>query len=82
MSLQKYVSFGIKPRVLVRFQRLKLLFACLRGEMADIDQFYPIEFINLLRALDMYKIGVTANGDPITLPQFMLDAEKSLEQSV
>ena len=61
---------------------INLIFACLRGEMADIDQFYPIDFINLLRALDMYKIGVTANGDPITPPQFMLDAEKFLEQSV
>jgi hypothetical protein len=30
----------------------------------------------------MYKIGVTAAGDPLTPPQFMLDAEKALEQSV
>ena len=58
---------------------VNLIFACLRGDLSDTEQFYPIDFLRLLRTLDMYKVGVTAEGDPIIPPQFMLDAEAALD---
>ena len=35
----------------------------------------------MLRGLDMYRVGVTPDGDPMIPPQFMLDAEAAMTTS-
>ena len=60
---------------------INLVFACLRGELSEIEQFYPEEFICMLRGLDMYRVGVTPEGEPMVPPQFMLDAEAVMDQT-
>ena len=60
---------------------INLVFACLRGELSEIEQFYPEEFICMLRGLDMYRVGVTPEGEPMVPPQFMLDAEAVMNQT-
>ena len=61
--------------------QINLVFACLRGELSEIEQFYPEEFICMLRGLDMYRVGVTPEGEPMVPPQFMLDAEAVMDQT-
>ena len=61
---------------------INLMFACLRGELSVVNQFYPIDFIRMLRTLEMYKVGVTEQGEPLTPPEFMLAAETELNQSM
>ena len=61
--------------------QINLVFACLRGELSEIEQFYPEEFICMLRGRDMYRVGVTPEGEPMVPPQFMLDAEAVMDQT-
>ena len=61
--------------------QINLVFARLRGELSEIEQFYPEEFICMLRGLDMYRVGVTPEGEPMVPPQFMLDAEAVMDQT-
>ncbi|MEC9096621.1 MAG: hypothetical protein VX776_08325, partial [Planctomycetota bacterium] len=60
---------------------VNLVFACLRGELSEIEQFYPEEFIRMLRGLDMYQVGVTPDGEPMVPPQFMLEAEAAMDHT-
>ena len=60
---------------------VNLVFACLRGDLAEVEQFYPEEFICMLRGLDMYRVGVTPDGDPMIPHKFMLDAEAAMAPS-
>ena len=57
---------------------VNLVFACLTGEMADVNQFYDADFINLLRSLGLYDVGVTADGEKLLPPSHLAAAEESL----
>jgi hypothetical protein len=60
------------------FGIVNLVFACLTGGMADVNQFYDADFINLLRSLGLYDVGVTADGEKLLPPAHLAAAEESL----
>lgn len=54
---------------------VELVFAHLDDRMG-IDQFDPAAFLRLLRMLRIYEIGRTEDGEPLTIPDQLLQAER------
>ena len=53
-----------------------LMFAHLDDRIAGHDLFYPADFLCMLRILRLYDVGRMPNGDPLTIPEHLLEAEK------
>ena len=64
------------------FGVVNLVFACLTGDLADVNQFYDADFINLLRSLGLYDVGVTADGERLLPPPHLAAAENALASNL
>jgi 3-hydroxyacyl-[acyl-carrier-protein] dehydratase len=53
-----------------------LFFAFLGEQVVAGALIPPADLLVLLRAYGLYDVGKTANGDPISVPQHLLDAER------
>lgn len=58
-----------------RLAELELTFAILDETFGKEPFFVPCELLRILRAMRMFEVGVTQTGEPIQIPQHMLDAE-------
>jgi len=54
---------------------LTLTFAILDDSFGKRPFFIPNDFCRILRSLKLFDVGVTPDGDPIAIPQHMLEAE-------
>lgn len=57
----------------------ELMFAFLDERFLSGPLFEPVDFVAMLRAFHMYDVGVTADGQPIELPEFYADAERAAQ---
>jgi 3-hydroxyacyl-[acyl-carrier-protein] dehydratase len=58
-----------------RMAELELTFAILDESFGKEPFFIPCDLLRILRAMKMFEVGVTQTGEPIKIPQHMLDAE-------
>ncbi len=54
---------------------LELTFAILDDKFGQEPFFIPSDLCRILRSLKLFDVGVTPDGQPIQVPQHMLDAE-------
>ncbi len=55
-----------------------LVFATLVGpEFERVELFEPREFLRMLRSMKLFEVAKQSDGTPITIPQHLLDAERS-----
>ncbi len=54
---------------------LGLTFAILDDKFGQEPFFIPSDFCRILRTLRLFDVGVKPNGEPIQIPQHMLEAE-------
>ena len=55
---------------------IDLVFAHLDDRFLGVDQFEPADFLRLLRLLRLYEVGRTADGEPLKIPDHLLQAEQ------
>ena len=55
---------------------MTLAFAILDDKFGKEPFFVPGDLCRILRAMKLFQVGVHPNGDPIQVPQHMLDDEK------
>lgn len=56
---------------------IDLVFAHLDDRFLGVDQFEPADFLRLLRLLRLYEVGRTADGQPLKIPDHLLQAEQA-----
>ena len=54
---------------------LQLVFAHLDDRFQGVDQFYPADFLQMIRTFGLLDVGRNADGSPLTIPQHLLEAE-------
>lgn len=54
---------------------MELTFAILDERFGEKPFFIPSDLCRILRSLKLFDVGVTPDGEPISVPQHMLDAE-------
>jgi 3-hydroxyacyl-[acyl-carrier-protein] dehydratase len=57
---------------------IELVFAHLDERFRGVEQFYPGEFLSMLRCFGLYDVGRDAEGRPLQIPPHLLDAEQAL----
>lgn len=63
-----------------RLADIELYFAYFDNRDIERGQFIPADFLRMLRVFKLFDVGVDADGNPLQIPQRLLDAEKqSLE---
>jgi len=60
---------------------IDLVFAFLDKSQVDRDQFVPADFAAWLRMLGIYDVGVDEDGNPLKMPQHLLEAEQQSLQA-
>lgn len=55
---------------------IDLVFAHLDDRFLGVDQFEPADFLRLLRLLRLYEVGRTTDGEPLRIPDHLLQAEQ------
>jgi 3-hydroxyacyl-[acyl-carrier-protein] dehydratase len=55
---------------------VELVFAMLDDRFPD-PIFDPADFLAMIRTFGLYEVGVDANGQPLQVPQHLLDAERA-----
>jgi len=63
------------------FCEVDLLFAHLDDRFAGVEQWYPADFIAILRLFGIYDVGRAEDGSPLQVPQYLLDAEEVANRS-
>lgn len=58
-----------------RVADIELTFATLDSSFGDTSFFNPSDLCRMLRSLRLFDVGVTENGQPIRMPQYLLDEE-------
>lgn len=61
---------------------VELVFANLDDRFEEIDQFYPEDFLSILRVLRVYDLGRNPDGSPLEIPPHLLEAEELAERSL
>ncbi|NQT16364.1 MAG: beta-hydroxyacyl-ACP dehydratase [Planctomycetes bacterium] len=54
----------------------ELFFAYLGGRLAELELIRPDELLGMLRLYGLYDVAQTEAGDPLDVPQPLLDAER------
>jgi 3-hydroxyacyl-[acyl-carrier-protein] dehydratase len=54
----------------------ELFFAHLDDRFPGVDLFYPADFLAILRLLGVYDVGCHADGTPLDVPSYLLEAEE------
>ena len=54
---------------------LQLVFAHLDDQFEGVDQFYPAEFLRMIRMLGLLDVGRNADGSRLKIPVHLLEAE-------
>jgi 3-hydroxyacyl-[acyl-carrier-protein] dehydratase len=54
----------------------ELFFAHLDERFAGVDLFRPEELLQMLRIFRLFEVGRRPDGEPISIPEFMLAAER------
>jgi 3-hydroxyacyl-[acyl-carrier-protein] dehydratase len=57
---------------------VELMFAHLDDRFQGVDLFKPYELLEMLRIFRLYEVGRSSDGTPLTIPQPMLDSERTL----
>lgn len=66
-----------------RVADIELYFAYFDNRDIERGQFVPADFLRMMRVFKLFEVGVDADGNPLKIPQRLLDAEKrSLEAPV
>ena len=55
----------------------ELTFAFVTSDVVDRVFFSPLDLLRLLRAYRLFDVAVDAEGNPITIPEHMLEAERA-----
>lgn len=55
-----------------------IMFAHLDDRFDGVELFNPAEFIGMLRAFGLYRVGKNADGTPLTVPPHLLAAEQAM----
>jgi 3-hydroxyacyl-[acyl-carrier-protein] dehydratase len=53
-----------------------LVFAHLDHRFQGVEQFYPSDFLAMLRCFGLYDVGRKQDGSPLDIPPHLLDAER------
>lgn len=62
-----------------RLADIDLYFAYFDNREIERGQFIPADFLRMMRVFKLYEVGVDADGNPLTIPEYLLEAEaKSL----
>lgn len=59
-----------------RVADIELYFAYFDNRDIERGQFIPADFLRMMRVFKLFEVGVDADGNPLTIPQRLLDAEK------
>ena len=51
------------------------MFAHLDERFQGVDQFYPADFLRMIRTFGLLDVGRNADGSPLTVPEHLLEAE-------
>jgi len=54
-----------------------LTFAFLDDRFKGVELFEPDGFCRMLRCLKLFEVGVYPDGTPVSVPQYMIDAERA-----
>jgi len=54
---------------------VELIFAHLDSRFEGVDLFEPSDFLRMLRLLRIYDVGRAADGQPLQVPEHLLEAE-------
>ena len=57
---------------------IELVFAHLDERFHGVEQFYPGEFLSMLRCFGLYDVGRGQDGQPLEVPPHLLEAERAL----
>jgi 3-hydroxyacyl-[acyl-carrier-protein] dehydratase len=60
---------------------VEFMFAFLDDRFPPGPLFEPVDFVAMIRAFGMYDVGRTAEGQPIELPAFYVEAERAARAS-
>lgn len=60
---------------------VELFFAYLDERFDGVDQFYPADFLALIRLLGVYDVGRRQDGSPLVVPPHLLKAEQEANQA-
>ena len=60
---------------------IEIVFAYLDDRFDGIDLFYPADFLCILRLLGLYDVGRYADGSPLQVPDYLLEAENLQNQT-
>lgn len=55
---------------------VELVFAHLDDRFDGVDLFDPADFLRMLRLLKLFDVGRSANGEPLKIPEHLLEAER------
>ena len=55
----------------------ELFFAYLGGQLAELELISPADLLGMLRLYSLYDVAKTDEGDPLDVPQPLLDAERA-----
>ncbi|MGN6133619.1 MAG: hypothetical protein ACTHOU_03920, partial [Aureliella sp.] len=56
--------------------QFEMTFAILDESYGDSSFFEPVGLMRMLRVLRLFEVAVDQQGQPISIPQYMLDAER------
>ena len=59
----------------------ELAFAHVSRDVVDADFFEPAAFLRMMRIYDLFKVGVDEEGQPLKIPEHLLEAERALHAS-
>ncbi len=62
--------------------KMELTFAKLDESFGEASFFNPGDLCRILRSLELFKVGRNQDGSPISIPQYMLEAELTEEPVV
>jgi 3-hydroxyacyl-[acyl-carrier-protein] dehydratase len=60
---------------------IELMFAYLDERFEGVEQFYPVDFLAMLRCFGLYDVGRAADGSPLQVPEYLLEAERTAVRS-
>ncbi len=55
---------------------VEIMFAYLGDRFEGVELFDPADFCRSLRAIKLFAVGRNADGSPIQVPDYMLEAER------
>ncbi|MCA9124311.1 MAG: beta-hydroxyacyl-ACP dehydratase [Planctomycetaceae bacterium] len=55
---------------------VELVFAHLDDRFQGVDLFEPADFLRMLRLLRLFEVGRTESGEPLKIPDHLLNAER------